>query len=241
MELKYVKSPFLYTLEGDVDRNLKKYESNEPWINEHAMASSGIDTSNIQVNELRVLRLPIGSKGDALKDLENTKLLYSDLKTLTLEQAQDHRLWVYLTHVEYWKYMQSRWPPKTTSVIKRRYFFEGSNKDALVRNGISRLWWFGYLTYDENRANPFELTETLLLNQDIQQALLERGFGRNRELLHATLGFIKQNEKMFNSGDGMTRNIQRLGVNINMSGGISLLDCMDREEMTQLVINAANF
>lgn len=241
MKLKYLKSNFLDTLRMNVDQNLAKYENTDPWILDHEMALRGIGTSNLELDLLHRLEVPSGGKGDALKDLENTKLVFSDLNFLSPQQAQDHRLWVYLTHVEYWSYMKERWPPTKESVIKRRYFFEGSNKDALIRNGISRLWWFGYLTYDKNRANPFELTETLLLNQDIQQALLERGFGRNRDLLHITLDFIRQNQKHFNSGEGMTKNVQKLGVKINLSGGVSLLDCLDRGEMKQLVADAADF
>lgn len=239
MRLKYVKESFLGTLNKSVAQNLKLYQQTSPWLDNHGMASTGIGTTGLDVGELRTLELPTGKQGAALKDLENSKLIYSDLDFLTPQQAQDHRLWVYLSHVHYWSYMRARWEPGKVSVIKRRYLFEGTNKDALIRNGISRLWWFGYLTYDAKRTNPFELTETLLKNQDVQQALLERNFGRNRQLLHVILDYIRENEQKFTSDGGMTKNVQRLGVNINIVGGVSLLDAMDKNEMSKMVALAA--
>lgn len=239
MNLKYVKEPFLNTLNQSVEQSLKLYGQSDSWLESHGMASTGIGSTGLEVKLLRQLELPTGKQGSSLKDLENAKLVYSDLDFLTPQQAQDHRLWVFLTHVQYWNYMQVRWEPSKASIIKRRYLFEGGNKDALIRNGISRLWWFGYLTYDAQRTNPFELTETLLKNQDVQQALLERNFGRNRQLLHVTLDYIRQNVAKFNSGGGMTKNVQRLGVNINMLGGVALLDAMDKTEMSNMVAVAA--
>ena len=241
-KLKFVKEPFYASLRDGIQTNIEKYkEHHRSWLTQHGMAGIGIGTTGISVNRLRPLTLPTGKQGEALKDLENTKIVYSDLKELTPQQAQDHRLWVYMTHVVYWDYMQKRWPVTADSVVKRRYFFEGATKDALVRNGIARLWWFGYLTYDENRDDPFELTPVLLQNQDIQTALLERSFGRNRVLLMSILDFIKSNQSRFNSGEGMSKNVQKLGVNINLHGGLAMLDCMEAEQIASVLENSATF
>lgn len=241
MKLRFLKGHFLSTLQKDIEQNAEKYAEKDPWLPSHFPASTGVGTTGINVDNLRALEIPTGDKGEALKDLENTKRVYSDLRCLTATQAQDYRLWVHLSHVEYWEYMKERWPPESVSVIKRRYFFEGFTKDALVRNGISRLWWFGYLTFDKDRKDPFELTEVLLMNQDIQQAFLERAYGRNRVILHSILEFIQKNRKKFDSGGGMSENVKKLGLNINLSGGIAILDCMTKEEVGIVINNAASF
>lgn len=241
MKLRFIKGQFLSTLQKDVEKNIKSYAEKDPWLPSHCQASTGFGTTGIEVDNLRPLELPMGGKGEALKDLENTKRIYSDLKCLTATQAQDYRLWVHLSHVEYWNYMKERWPPNSVSVIKSRYFFEGLTKDALVANGISRLWWFGYLTYDGDRKNPFELTEVLLMNQDIQQAFLERAYGRNRLILHSILEFIQKNREELKSGGGMSKNVKELAKNINLLGGVALLDCMTKEEVGKVINSAANF
>lgn len=240
MNLRFLKEHFLSALQKGVEQNISRYIETEPWLRSHGLATTGVGTTGIDVDRLRPLELPEGSKGEALKDFENTKRVFSDLKCLTATQAQDHRLWVHLSHVEYWKYMQERWPPESVSVIKSRYFFEGFTKDALIHNGISRLWWFGYLTYDPDRADPFELTKILVMNQDIQTSFLERAYGRNRMILHSILEFIRDNREKFKSSDGMSKNVQKISVIINLSGGVALLDCMSKKEIDKVIANAAD-
>src|SRR5690349_2112760 len=41
-------------------------------------------------------------------DLENSITLYNEL-SLSESQAADRRLWMYLTHVQFWDYMRKRW------------------------------------------------------------------------------------------------------------------------------------
>ena len=79
MRLKYVKESFLGTLNKSVAQNLKLYQQTSPWLDNHGMASTGIGTTGLDVGELRTLELPTGKQGAALKDLENSKLIYSDL------------------------------------------------------------------------------------------------------------------------------------------------------------------
>ncbi|MEV2908009.1 DUF6339 family protein [Paenibacillus larvae] len=52
--------------------------------------------------------------------------------------------------------MRKRWPvesyldkDKPEEAIKERYFLMANRDRALIRNGIARLWWYGYVSYDE--------------------------------------------------------------------------------------------
>ncbi|WP_367869913.1 DUF6339 family protein [Paenibacillus larvae] len=38
---------------------------------------------------------------------------------------------------------------KPEEAIKERYFLMANRDRALIRNGIARLWWYGYVSYDE--------------------------------------------------------------------------------------------
>ena len=102
--------------------------------------------------------------------------------------------------------MRARWAPENSSGVKgadaamrpgkvqdyvlERYFVKSDQSRALLRNGIARLWWYSYLTYDADREDPFELTAVLLRTLDIAQHFLERNFGRNTNVLRAILEFI---------------------------------------------------
>ena len=119
-------------------------------------------------------------------DLENTRTVYTALRRLTPLQVADPRLWAYTTHMTHWEYMRKRWPVEQyhgkqnlRDNIQERYFFTPNKSRALICNGMARLWWSGYCSYDENRSDPFELTTALLKNLDVTQSILKRAFSPN--------------------------------------------------------------
>ena len=69
---------------------------------------------------------------------------------------------------------------------------KGDSMKRLFRNSIGRLWWFAHVSFDRNRANPYELLPILLSNQNIQSALLERRIGMCRNLLIAVLELVNE-------------------------------------------------
>lgn len=49
---------------------------------------------------------------------------------------------------------------KNDTRIKSTMFFENGAKRSLFVHALARLWWVGYMTYDENnQENPYWLTE----------------------------------------------------------------------------------
>ncbi len=172
---------------------------------------------------------------DNLKDLENTKIVYDAYRGLTPTQASDARLWTYLTHVTFWDYMKMRWPPseakRPLNRIRDRYFLRSLNLETLTRNGISRLWWYGYLTYDENRNNPWELAEILLSRVDLAAGITERAIGCNAEIRNAILEFLSENPEVLKS-ENRTR---ELLVKLNLVGGVTNLPFLNKEEIKALL------
>ena len=68
--------------------------------------------------------------------------------------------------------MLARWPvdeSTTSETVRAHYFFSGTDSRTLVRNGISRLWWYAAITHDPKRKNEYELTEAAFLRLDIAQ------------------------------------------------------------------------
>ena len=136
-------------------------------------------------------------------DFENAKIIFDTYKEMTPVQATDVRIWTYLTHVTYWEYMQKRRPvheqqeQKRVSYILQHWFIENLNSSNLMRNDISLLWWAAYLTYDQDRENPYELTEELFSMLDYTRHLLPGTQGRSRNFVQALLEFVIENKDIF--------------------------------------------
>lgn len=248
MKLKYFLTNSYETLRNNIEENLTRYSNESSWVESCFDGNFDAET-NIDV----FLPELIKSSKPSL-DIDNVKILYSALKHLTPEQAMDGRLWTHLTHVEYWNYMHARWGidaekitdggtpedeeknKKLSKQIKDHYFLlSDDNSRSLIRNGIARLWWFGYLTYEENTEDHFALTKTLLDYQDTQQALLERAFGKNPEILKVCLRILSDYMPEIRANGGRDV-IQDLGKYVNLLGGTYFLDTMDKSMLKEKII-----
>ncbi|ACC98424.1 hypothetical protein Emin_0869 [Elusimicrobium minutum Pei191] len=127
-----------------------------------------------------------------IQDLENAKRLYEAFKGLSPLQANTRYLCSYLSHVNYREYVINRWISSHNNEdsgegvlkrIKNRFFV--TDKKSLIRmNAISRLWWAGYLTCDENNsADKYHLTRTLFTGQQISADLLDTPFCVNKDVV----------------------------------------------------------
>jgi len=105
---------------------------------------------------------------------------------------------------------------------------------ALIRNGIARLWCYGYTTYDAHRDDPFELTAVLLYNLDVTQSILERAFSRNRTVTHALLSVLLQREK--DQIPFYTREkVRDLAKYLVQLGGVTIIDALSSAEVRDVV------
>jgi len=228
-------------LRGSIRDNLRKYRAAAAWTNDFAGGQvTSIQTSVEPASKLQ-LRHP---DGDDLKDLENTILIYGALSSLTPVQARDPRLWTRLTHVDCWSYMRARWDierlggdsAKAERFVLSRYFIARNESRALLRNGLARLWWYGYLTHDANRKNPYELTGVLLSTLDITQQILERSLGRVRQVNSGFLEFLLRNKRdLVGSGEDKRIKVRHLAKHLNLTGGVTLLDCLSKSEVLEIL------
>jgi hypothetical protein len=226
-------------LEEDVNSGLiSPYLTDEPFPFQE---NYPMGDSIITINPGFTLRLPLNNIENY--DLENSIALYQEYFELNETTASDSRLWTYLTHVRFWDYMRKRWPAekfeddisenseneaisnKQIDFIIWRYFLKTTNRRRLIRNGISRLWWYAHLTYDNKRSDPFELTRILLSYQDIAQSLLERSFGSNRNVLLTLLDYLNKNKTM------SRENIREVIKDINLIGGVKNLQLIDKKDL----------
>lgn len=214
-------------LKGDV----KNYQLDESWVDNLMPDRSLYATTKIDNLPDDLLRLP---EGDEKFDLENSERLYSALRGLTLTQASDPRLWTYLTHVKYWKYMRKRWPikagaesDKVKGSILSRYFLVGDKARALTRNGVARLWWAGHTCYSAAPdGEEFAYAKALFATQDVYASLMERAFSKNRKIIQPVLSVLTKalvNGSPFDDRD----NVRDLGKHLVLLGGAMVLDILD--------------
>lgn len=236
-------SAHLNQLRLNVKTNAKRYFGSKGWVGEYFGGNDWSLPSSIEIPDGLTLQNP---KDDAtLLDLENTKILYPALRHLTPMQAADERLWAYLSHVTFWPYMRARWGvekykenPRFSDVVLERYFFMADRPRALVRNGIARLWWYGFTTYDEKRADPFELTAVLLKNLDVAQSVLERAFSRNRDVAHAVLSVLRQLEQQGTPFYDRAK-VRDLAKYLVQLGGVTIIDALERPAIEAIVLAKA--
>ena len=129
------------------------------------------------------------------------------------------------------------------STVKQRYFCntEDGNRIGFLRNAISRLWWIGYLSYQDGRRNPYELTKLLTSHSDICQSIIERNFSMNRNVTIGILDAILEinnDPKLRDVGlqeKGSTKYEWRdLCKYINRYGAVTLLDSLSSDDIKEL-------
>jgi len=236
--LVYLKQGHLDDLRHHINANINYYRQPDPWLDSFFKEGGWYLPSKIPFGDVELISPKSATEH---YDFENTKIIYDALKGLSLTQASDERLWASLCHTTFWKYMRSRWPvedwadkPRVNELIKERYFLIPNRSRGLIRNGIARLWWYGYVSYDEKRTDPYELTRVLLKTLDISESLLGRAFSHNRNIAKTILSSMAKLEtlgKPFYHRESF-RDLMKY---INQVGGVTILDALDPSDLESLL------
>jgi len=235
MSLEFLSRELADKLAHDVSKNIDAYRTGQ--------TQSLIRTTDCRVSRVDAVAPPdlLDAAGEPKSDAEASQLIFQWLAKLTPVEAADERLWVLLTHHIFAAYVYKRWArgleraTQPEALVVDRWFFRGTGVATFVRNGISRLWWFGYLTYDRTRTNPFELTDVLLSLQDIQVAFLERSLGRCKPLLRAVLETVMKHQDDLRQTPKSGDVIQEWAKEIRLYGGAYVLDAVPPERLSFVV------
>jgi len=206
---------------------LKSYSADKFAYDESAVR----ENQRLTIDGELKLRMP---EGNNHYDFENAKSLFEYYKAFSPVIATDARIWTYLTHVDFWHYMKRRWPSETPSedYILEHWFLKSPNPSWLLRNGISRLWWGAYLTYDKNRSDPYELTREAFSMLDYTRHLLPGTQGRSNSFRHALLEFVIKNDKLFlKYKETKVRYLMR---KVNFLGGYKLFGSLTKDSLFEV-------
>ncbi|MFJ7735614.1 DUF6339 family protein [Lysinibacillus sp. NPDC097287] len=228
--LVLMKSETLNDLKDNINLDLyRSYDNSE--------ILSVLDLNSLSYNNFLVVSDHNNKSAD---DFENCKALFEHFKYLPLSIASDERFWSYLTHTTFWDYMCQRWPIQEaegdeTEFVKTRFFFNSKGK-TFYRNGLSRLWWYAYLTYDETKTDPYHYTKMMLTNQEIANLLIETtNLSRNKVALKATLEVITDFLRLEESEEiekvkNKRKFIRALIKYTNLVGGVTIWDTLSEQE-----------
>ena len=245
MKLNFMKNDSVYVLKEYIKKNKIShlYKNDDcDWIKNVTNTEENYGIFKREFNEFEL----VISNTPEKDDLENIKIIYSNLKDLTDSQASDERLWAGLCHTLFWDYMQKRWPlpeekEKKSKFILQHYFFNNGARSTVL-NGLARLWWYGRLSYDEtNQENPFELTEYLAKDLNGKAYMLfGSNFSSNRRLLRIFLYTIKKYEEEHNIVLERISEFNELRKKMVLWSGKLLIDYIDDDEIRNMLLKELN-
>ena len=139
----------------------------------------------------------------AENDFKAAIILYEAYPNLTpIVASQQKGLWVYLSHVDLFPYVQKRWSKVQTGDADAKYIAEHWFYNGTMRTSLMGLWWSVYCSVDESRGadHKYDLTELLFKQEDFRT----RTFGtyqlfRCKDAVLGILEFLYENPEITNS------------------------------------------
>ena len=223
--VKFISEEALLELKNNKAVLYKEVVSGKKTLQEAFRSEKIVRETNIPSDDFE---LYMSAEKPETTDVENIKRVHKHMSALSESQASDERIWSAYTLSVFADYMRYRWPAESETTMMNHYFFSYSPKRSLFRNGIARLWWIGYLTYDASRENnKFALTEYVCSKQDHINLLLDINFGNNPDIVRAVIKALMDAEA---EGVDVDRDVVRKASEyINTLGGTYLVDALSFE------------
>ena len=240
MKLQFLLEPAYDMLLDNIEANQDRYLSGVSWVPEYFAGNNFSKESSIEIQRPDLVKTPdiTDDTQKSLDDLANVRIIYDALRSLTPLQSTNKYLWTYLSHITYREYVHQRWMTTPSDVpvrtIKTRYFVTG-NTNSLYDNAISRLWWYGYISYDaETPRNPYHLTQILLMNQTICSDFVDTRYCHNRIVGKGVLLALKDFSAELGLREGITDYFRAFNKYFNRYAAVSNIDFLDAEDIRQI-------
>ncbi len=239
MYLGYFTEEAYDRLLNDVNANLDKYSNAEAWLPEYFGNSNYFKTSkSVNVNMFTPYYVA-GEKSESQKsqeDLANVRIMYDAFKSLTPLQASNKYMWTYLCHdnEDCRKYIIDRWMANARENTVKTRFFVKTPGDLLNDNALSRLWWYGYLTYDEENSNHYELTEILLMNQTICTDVIDTLNRMNFERIKGVLLAIRDFKDMVGEKESIIDYFRECKKHLNHYAAVTVMELLNHKEIQEI-------
>ena len=233
MKIKILSEEKLETLSTKenldvIEKYIKDNPTNE-WLKDIFKVDDPFTLSKVDMEDFE---MDMSAERPEDTDFENAKRLFEALKHLPESTACDTRLWAGLTFGKFYSYMKYRYNVESNAnFLKKRWLFPGEGKKRdLFRQGISLMWWYTYLTYDDSLENPYELTEFCFKHRDFLMSLYYRSFSGSKNIRLAVIQALRDFER--DGGSIEKKEIYNGVVKfVSFLGGAYLIDAFSREEI----------
>lgn len=163
-------------------------------------------------------------------DFQSAVALFEAYPKLTPVQASDRSFWIYLAHVDLFRYVQQRFSKikeqgfnNSQYILDHWYFAQGS-----IMHSLAGLWWLTYLTVDEDSSSErYKYTKVIFQDYTMRTNLAQYAFARHKEALFGYFQFILDYPEVFSSFF-KSRN-RFITKHFNKIGGSRLLSTLPRE------------
>ncbi|UBH09014.1 DUF6339 family protein [Macrococcus armenti] len=235
--IKYVTEETVVNLKANFEDFSKGFITGD-----NAKVREYINEANILEGNVMFDYQPLLIEGD-YKDTDgkNVEILYESLKHITPVQASQEKFWVGMAFSYYRDYIDYRLKKDLDKGNKKRVqtalTYSYGLRRSLFLNILSRLWWVGYLMYDETRDDPYELVNFFCENDFSARAVVffSSNFTANKEL---GLGVLSALFELKQRGVEIKRtHFVEANRFINMLGGVLILDLMDKDSVEKRVLN----
>ncbi|WP_244986979.1 DUF6339 family protein [Oceanobacillus caeni] len=237
MKLEFVSDETLMDLRTNYNAYKENYYNKDnQWFDDYFKESGRVIESKIEFDmpELNY------NEDYAISDRENVKLIYNALKDLNVSQATQERLWSGLAHLQFRDFtyyrLKKELQNKNDKRINTAVFFKNGKKRSLFVHIIARLWWVGYMTYDEsNRENPYWLTD-FFCEKDFSARSVVFFASNLTSNPNITKGILRTLKRWQNSGISIKRDhFVQANKYLNVVGGAMILDMLSMEEVEGMV------
>lgn len=250
MKLYIMKREALEMLKDNLPTVYGKYytESSNKWIEDIFGENPFIEFKD--VSEFKLADLDSDMTPGEI-DLSNCRIIYEKLQFLSESQASDERLWAGLAHTTFYEYLRKRWgyghgkkpqgAEKEASAIMTRFFYKTSGRSGFYRNTLAKCWWVGHNTYDpHNERNHFESLDIIGsndLNSKITEFFFSFTFSSNPDIMAAIVDALRRFKE--NGKALLVRDHIRPAMSyLNAVGGSVVIDCLDKEAITEIFSGA---
>ncbi|MFD1609665.1 DUF6339 family protein [Oceanobacillus luteolus] len=237
MKLRFLSEETLIDLRTNLEAYKEHYYNrDDEWFDDYFNQKGKVIESKIDFKK------PAMSFNEdySISDAENVKILYESLKHLTINQATQERVWAGLLHLQmrdfFYYRMKNELDGKNDKRIESGVFFKYNSKRSLFIHVLSRLWWVGHMTYDENNEeNPFWLTDFFTEKDFSARATLffSSNFTSNKNI---TIGILTVLYNWQQQGIPVKReHFVQATKYLNVVGGAMILDVLSIEEVSDMV------
>lgn len=236
IDIKYMSDEALETLKANTDVVTDKLIENpnsSAWLKNFFPGTLWV-TKKHEIEEFS-LRVPADDK-DREADLDNSVLLYEQLKHLPLYVLTDERFWCWMNfemgYEAALKYMPVR---NGSSIFKDHWLFTQGKRRGLFFGVLSRCYFRVALSVDTKLEDPYELTKFVIENPLRFRELTWRSFSSDKMIVLGTLKAEKRVLDEYPKWEENAKKYAEVAKLLSKLGSVMLLDCMTEKDIEEYV------